>query len=127
MAAQVSASETDPVPANNQATSTLDITGSAYNLAPAVSAISPTAIASGSNDTVIAVTGSGFSSSSTVLLNGAALPTSFTTPTELSATVPAADLASLGWDAISVSNPAPGGGVSSAVPLSVYSGSEPGS
>ena len=48
------------------------------------------------------------------------LLTSFTSATDLSATVPATDLASLGWVTISVSNPASGGGTSSAVPLSVY-------
>jgi len=58
---------------------------------------------------------------STVLLNGNAIPTTYTSATQLSATVPATSLASLGWAAISVSNPAPGGGTSSALPLSVYS------
>jgi uncharacterized repeat protein (TIGR01451 family) len=121
LAIDVNASETDPVLANNHAVSALNITGSAQNLMPAVAAISPTAIVSGSSDTVITVSGSGFSSSSTVLLNGAPQPTTFTSVTQLSTTVPAADLASLGWASISVSNPAPGGGTSSAVPLTVYS------
>jgi hypothetical protein len=121
MTVQVNASETDPVPSNNQATSTINITGGTYNLAPTLSAISPAAIVSGSSDTIITLTGSGFSSFSAVLLNGATLPTSFTSSTQLTATVPSANLATLGWAPISVSNPAPGGGTASALPLTVFS------
>jgi len=121
MSVQVNASETDPVSANNQATSTINITGGTYNVAPTLSTISPAAIVSGSSDTVITVNGSGFSSSSIVLLNGTVLSTSFTSSTQLSATVPAANLANLGWAPIVVSNPAPGGGISSALPLSIFS------
>jgi uncharacterized repeat protein (TIGR01451 family) len=117
----VTASEPDPVTSNNQATLTLNVSGDAYNLAPTITAISPTTVASGSAGTTITVTGTGFSNTSTVLLNGSAIPTTYTSTTQLSADVPAASIASLGWAAISVSNPAPGGGASSALPLSVYS------
>ena len=121
LAMNVSASEPDPVTSNNQAISTLNITGEAYNLVPGISAISPTTVASGSSGTVITVTGTGFNSASTVLLNGNAIATTYTSATQLSATVPATSVASLGWAAISISNPAPGGGTSSTLPLSVYS------
>jgi hypothetical protein len=76
---------------------------------------------SGSSDTIITVTGSGFSNSSAVLLDGTALATSFAGGTQLTAIVPAANLTSLGWAPVSVSNPAPGGGTSSALPFSVFS------
>jgi len=121
MTVRVSASENDPVLSNNQATSTLNTTGSAYNLTPTLSAISPPVIVSGSSDTVITLTGTNFTNGSTVLLNGTALSTSFSSNTELTATVPQADLANLGWAAISVSNPTPGGGTSASLPLSVFS------
>ena len=117
----VSASEPDPVSSNNHASSTLTITGDDYNLVPKISAILPTSVASGSSDTTITVTGTGFNQDSTVMLNGNSLPTTYASATQLSATVPAASIASLGWAAISVSNPAPGGGTSSILPLSVYS------
>ncbi len=121
LAMSVTASEPDPVGSNNAATSTLQISGDAYNLIPGISSISPNTIPSGSGDTAITVTGTGFSNASAVLLNGNAIPTTYTSATQLSATVPAASLASLDWAAISISNPAPGGGTSSAMPLSVYS------
>jgi len=121
LTAQVSGSENDPNTANNTATSSVTVTGSTYNLTPAISAIAPAAIESGSGDTSITVTGSGFSSGSTVMLGAQALGTSYTSASTLTAMVPAAQLASLGWEAISVSNPAPGGGTSNALPLSVFS------
>jgi hypothetical protein len=121
MTVQVSGSETDPNTANNQATATLAVTGSTYNLSPTLTSISPAAIQSGANDTVITVTGAGFSSGSTVMLGTQALATGYTSSTTLTATVPEAQLASLGWAAITVTNPAPGGGTSDAVPLSIFS------
>jgi hypothetical protein len=121
MTVQVSGSETDPNTANNQATSTLTVTGSTYNLVPALTSISPAAIQSGASDTVITVTGADFSSGSTVMLGTQALATSYTSSTTLTATVPEAQLASLGWAAVTVTNPAPGGGTSNALPLSVFS------
>ena len=119
--AQVTGAETDPNLANNQATSTLAVTGSTFNLVPTITSLSPAAIVSGSLDTVLTVNGTGFNSASTILLSGKALSTSFVSATALTATVPAANLTTLGWSAISVSTPAPGGGVSVALPLSVYS------
>lgn len=120
MTAQVSASEPDPIASNNRVSLALTITGNPYYAAPTLSAISPSVVASGSGDTTIQVTGTGFNSGSTVLLNGAALSTSFTSSSMLAAIVPAANLAQLGWAAISVSTAPPGGGTSVAVPLSVY-------
>jgi hypothetical protein len=117
---QVSGSETDPVLSNNQATSTLTITGDAYSIAPSLISILPSAIQSGSGDTVITVTGSGFNSGSTVELGGSALVTGFTSSSTLTATVPADTLASMGWAPITVSTPAPGGGTSTALPLTIY-------
>lgn len=121
LSAQVSASETDPVSTNNNASSSVTVSGSDYNLPPTLTAISPAGIASGSSDTQITLTGAAFSSGATVQLNGATIQTSFVSTTQLTATIPAASLASLGWGGITVSNPAPGGGTSATVPLYVFS------
>jgi uncharacterized repeat protein (TIGR01451 family) len=118
--AQVSGSETDSNLSNNQATSTLTITGSAYNVVPTLTTISPAAILAGSTDTVVTVVGTGFNSTTKVLLNGSSLSTSVSTSTQLTAIVPAANLATLGWAALTVSNPAPGGGTSAPTPLSIF-------
>ena len=118
---QVTGSEKDPVPANNQASATITRTGSEYSLAPTLSSVSPAAIAAGSSDTTITVTGTGFDSGSSVLLNGERVATTLISSTQLSANVPASSLTKLGWIAVSVATSAPGGGTSSTLPLSVYS------
>ena len=118
--AQVNASETDPVLTNNQSTATVAVSGAMYNLTPAVASISPSGIRAGASDTVITMTGAGFNSNSTVQLDGTPLATSYESATTLTATVPAANLATMGWASISVMNPTPGGGNSNALPLTVY-------
>jgi hypothetical protein len=117
---QVSGSENDPTSSNNQATSTQTITGNTYSVAPSLTSISPSAILTGAGDTVITVTGSGFANGATVQLGSTALTTNYTSSTTLTATVPSASAASLGWGAITVSNPTPGG-VTAPLPLSFYS------
>ena len=118
--AQVTGSENDPNTANNQAALTVSVMGAAYNLAPTVTQLSPQAIASGASDTVVTITGSGFSSSTTAQLGATALTTSYTNPTTLTVTVPAAQLKTLGWAPLTVSNPTPGGGTSTPLPLTIY-------
>jgi hypothetical protein len=118
---QVSGSENDPVLSNNTASTTATITGSAFNVAPTLTSISPAAILSGSADTTITLTGSGFNSGSTVMLDGVALSTSAATTTQITATVPAPKLAAMGWSKVSVTNATPGGGSSAVLPLTVYS------
>ena len=119
--ASVSGTENDPVLSNNQASATATITGSTYSLVPAVTSISPSTILSGSNDTTITVTGSGFNSASSIMVGGASLPTTFVSSTQLTTVVPAAQLTTLGWKPVSVSNPSPGGGTSATVSLSIFS------
>jgi hypothetical protein len=121
MNVEVSGSENDPTTTNNAASASVTVTGSAYNLAPTLTAISPAAIEAGASDTVITVNGTGFTSASTVSLGTTALTTTYTSGNSLTATVPGAQLAKLGWAAITVSNPAPGGGTSAALPLSIFS------
>jgi trimeric autotransporter adhesin len=121
MTVQASGSENDPNLSNNSASASVTTTGSTYSLTPALSAISPAAIQSGSGDTTITLTGAGFDSASSVLLGGIALPTTYSSSTELTATVPKAALATLGWAPVTVSNPGPGGGTSNPLPLSVFS------
>ncbi|WP_263366365.1 beta strand repeat-containing protein [Edaphobacter bradus] len=120
LTAQVTGSEADNSLANNQATSTVTVTGNGYNVAPTLSSISPAAILAGSTDTTVTVNGTGFTSATTVLLNGSPISTSVSSNTQLTALVPSSSLTTLGWAAISVSTPTPGGGVSTVLPLSIY-------
>jgi trimeric autotransporter adhesin len=118
--AQVSASENDPVSTNNQSTTTVTVSGAAYNLPPTLASIAPSGLKVGSNDTVITVTGTGFNSGSTVELNGAELATTYVSAGALTATVPSTSVATMGWAPITVVNGSPGGGTSNPLPLTIY-------
>jgi hypothetical protein len=119
--ARVSSSSTDSNNANDSGSASLSVAGSDYNLSPTLSSVAPNAIRSGSADTTITVTGTNFVPGSTVMLGATTLNTSYTSSTQLSATVPAAQLTGMGWASLSVVSPTPGGGTSNSVPLTIYS------
>lgn len=72
----------------------------------------PTATVPGGPAFTLTVNGAGFVSGSVVKWNGTALATTFVNSDQLTATVPAEDITSLGKGWITVSNPTPGGGTS---------------
>jgi hypothetical protein len=72
----------------------------------------PTAVSPGASGFILSVSGTGFVPGATIDFNGAALATTFVDREHLSATVPAADVASAGTVAVTVVNPGPGGGAS---------------
>ena len=65
------------------------------------------------------MSGSGFISASVVDWNSTALATTYVSPTELTATIPSSDFASIGSSAVTVTNPAPGGGTSTGATFQV--------
>ena len=85
----------------------------------------PDATAPGGAQFTLTVNGTGFVSNSVVNWNGSALATQFVSGSQLTAIVPAGDIAtaSTGW--VTVVNPAPGGGTSNQVffPVTGNSGS----
>jgi trimeric autotransporter adhesin len=85
-----------------------------------MSSLSPNAVQAGSAELTVTIAGSGFNEDSTVLWSGTPLATSYVSATQLTAQVPASTLKSLGWAAVSVTTPAPGGGTTSPVPFSIY-------
>jgi hypothetical protein len=87
---------------------------------PAISAISPNLVQAGSSNFTLTVNGTGFNAASTVNLGGTAVATTYVSPTQLTAAVAASEIANFGWAAVTVSNPAPGGGASPIVPLTIY-------
>ncbi len=72
----------------------------------------PDATAPGGAGFTLTVNGSGFVSGATVNWNGTALATTFVSDLQLTATVPASDIAAAGTASVTVTNPAPGGGTS---------------
>jgi hypothetical protein len=89
---------------------------------PAVGAINlnPSSLFSGaSTATTVTVTGSGFVPSSVVQVNGTARATTFVSGTTLTFAATVADQATVATLAVTVVNPAPGGGTSTSAPLSI--------
>ncbi len=62
----------------------------------------------------LTVNGSGFVSDSVVQWNGASRTTTYVSATQLTAAIPATDIAAAGTASVTVFNPAPGGGTSNA-------------
>jgi uncharacterized repeat protein (TIGR01451 family) len=120
LSVRVAGSENDPDLTNNQASDAVNVTGNDYSPAPTIISVAPAAILAGSNATEITVAGTGFTSASVVVVGGTPLPTAAVSSTQLKATVPETDLASLGWTTVSISTPAPGGGSSSGLPLTIF-------
>jgi hypothetical protein len=75
----------------------------------------PDAVAPGGPQFTLTVNGIGFLPTSTVDFNGTALATTFMSKEQLTAVVPAADIATAATASITVVNPSPGGGSSNAV------------
>lgn len=85
------------------------------NPVPTLTQVAPSSVAQGSADTVVVLTGTGFVPLSKAAWDGVAIATTFLGATQLAAEIPAADLATGGSHAITVVNPAPGGGTSGPV------------
>lgn len=73
----------------------------------------------------LTITGSGFSSASVAQWNGSPRTTTFLSDTQLMVSIPVGDLTTVGSAAITVMNPAPGGGTSNSLPLSINAVLEP--
>ena len=82
------------------------------NPAPTITSLNPNSVTVGGAAFTLTVNGTGFLNSSTVWWNGAQRTTQFVSSTQLTASIPATDIASAGTANVVVQNPAPGGGSS---------------
>lgn len=96
----------------------ITITGD-HNPKPTLAEISPNAAMAGTTGVVVAINGSDFVNGSTVEWNGAARTTRYISATQLTAEIPAADLAMAGAARVAVTNPTPGGGASNALNFTI--------
>jgi hypothetical protein len=85
------------------------------NPVPAATSLSPTSVAPGSAALTLNVTGANFNSSSVVQAGSASLATSFVSATSLNAILPASAITPGAALNITVHNPTPGGGTTSAL------------
>ena len=84
------------------------------NPVPTTTSLSPASATAGGSAFTLTVNGSGFVNGSVVQWNGAGRTTTFVSSTQLTAAIPAADIATAGTAQVTVFNPAPGGGTSNA-------------
>jgi hypothetical protein len=75
----------------------------------------PTSVGPGGPSLKLTVSGTGFAFTSVVNWNGASLQTTFVSDSQLTATIPAANIANAGTATITVTTPGPGGGTSNVV------------
>ena len=116
----------NPAPGGGNSTGVLFTIAPAANPTPTLTSLSPNSAAAGSPALTLTVTGTDFVSSSTVLWEGNALPTTYKSATSLTAQVSADYLKNAGDPAVEVSSPAPGGGTSNGLTFTIHATTTPG-
>ncbi|MGH9859035.1 MAG: putative Ig domain-containing protein [Candidatus Acidiferrales bacterium] len=96
------------------------------NPVPAITNLSPTSATPGGPAFTLTVTGSSFVAGSVVQWDGSNRTTTFVSDTELTAAIPATDIAMAGSANITVLNPAPGGGTSNTLVFNISPVAMPG-
>jgi hypothetical protein len=86
---------------------------------PTLTSLSPSAGPINSA-TAVSLTGTGFTASTTVALNGVTIPSTYVNSTQITATFPASSVAIPGNVNVTVTTPAPGGGTSSPQSYTTY-------
>ena len=95
------------------------------NPTPVISFMSVSTALAGSASAVITFFGAGFDPSTVIDVNGSARTTTFINSTQVSAALPSSDFSAAGNLSITAVNPAPAGGTSSAITLSVVNAPVP--
>jgi hypothetical protein len=85
------------------------------NPTPVISSLSPSSSQAGGPAFTLTVNGNNFISTSEVRWNNSPRTATYVSSTQLTAAIPAVDIATAGTSAVTVVNPAPGGGTSTAV------------
>ncbi len=88
------------------------VTPATLNPVPSIVSVSPTQLPIASVDVQVSITGSNFISASSAAIGSQGIGTSYVSPTQLLAAVPAAYLSGAGTLQVGVFNPTPGGGFS---------------
>jgi YVTN family beta-propeller protein len=89
---------------------------------PTITTISPNSAVVGGAAFTLTINGTNFVASSMVNFGGAAPTTTFVNSTQLTAAIPASSIVSTGTSAVTVTNPAPGGGTSNAMNFTINNG-----
>ena len=113
-----------PAPGGGMSNASTFTINPASNPVPTIASLSPSSTGLGvlPPNSVLLVNGTNFIQSSAVAFNGGSRATNFVSATQLSVPVSSADVASNATISVTVSNPAPGGGVSNAASFVIGTG-----
>jgi 6-phosphogluconolactonase (cycloisomerase 2 family) len=121
-AGAIAVTVTNPAPGGGTS-NTVQFAINAPNPVPTITSISPpSAVAGSATGFVLTVYGTNFVATSVINFGATTLTTTFDTYYELTAAIPAAAIASAGTIAVTVTNPAPGGGTSNTVQFTMTNG-----
>jgi hypothetical protein len=109
---------TNPAPTTGPSTPQVFTVSSSDNPVPVLSGLNTTHAPGGAAFT-LTVNGANFEAKSVVNFNGKPQATTFVSATQLSAAIPASEVAIAGNMNVTVTNPAPGGGTSATSPFTV--------
>ena len=123
-AATATVTVVNPSPGGGTSNGTI-FTVVAVNPVPSISSINPSTVVAGTSTTIITLTGNGYVSSSTVQVNGSNIPSTYVGNSLFTATLASLLLTNVAALAITVTNPAPGGGVSAASVFNVTTSTIP--
>jgi hypothetical protein len=118
-AADISTAGTLSITVANPGSTSTPLTLAINNPTPSLSSISPSSTTIGSGAFTLTVSGGNFVNGSAVQINGSSRTTTFVSSTQLTAAIPASDVASVSVLSVSVNNPTPAGGTSGALTLAV--------
>lgn len=114
----ITVSVVNPTPGGG-VSNTLSITILSPNPAPTIVSIAPSVVQAGGGNIVLTVNGTNFVSTTKVEISGSERATSYISPTQLTSTLTSSDIQIPGLLQVSVRTPAPGGGTSATIPLTV--------
>jgi hypothetical protein len=107
----IEVSVVNPVPGGGSSGSARFDVFSASNPAPSLLSLNPSSVDAGSSGLILTLHGANFIPSSTIYWNGVGVSTTYLSGTQLEAQIPPSALLSSGFAAVTVLNPAPGGGM----------------
>ena len=116
--ASLSLTAVNPAPGGGTSTAaTLAIVAS--NPTPTITSVNPATEVVGTSSPVVAVSGTGFTPSTVIDVNGSARATTYTNATQVNVTLAAADVSATGTLSLTAVNPPPGGGTSAAAHVAI--------
>ncbi|TSC59509.1 MAG: Uncharacterized protein LiPW15_814 [Parcubacteria group bacterium LiPW_15] len=123
-AAAASVTITQTTASSTYTISEASICHSSSSPAPTLTCISPSSALAGGSAFTLTVNGTNFLPSSVIYWGGSPLTTTYASTTVLTASVPAANIASAGTSYVYISTPAPGGGISGDQSFVIYQSSD---